>query len=93
LKAAAEVFQVTAQGLRTLGSGTGKFGGAKGAGAAPGGVGAVVMANPAGLIVSSGMNLYGEARGSTKIRARADTAAKEISKVLERRARELGWIN
>ena len=93
LKAAAEVFQVTGQGLRQLGYGTGRFGGAKGIGAAPAGVGAVVIANPAGLIVSSGMNLYGEARGSTKIQARAETAAKEISKVLEKRARELGWIN
>ena len=93
LKAAGEVFQVTGQGLRPLGYGTGHFGGTKGPGAAPSGVGAAVIANPAGLIVSSGMNLYGEARGSSKIQARAQTAAKEISKVLEKRARELGWID
>ncbi len=92
LKAAMEGFQVTEQGLRKLGSGTGQFKGGKGPGAATGGVGYAATGNPAGLIVSSGMRLYGEARGSSKIHARAQTAAKEIAKVLEKRARELGWI-
>ncbi len=92
LKAAMEGFQVTEQGLRKLGSGTGTFAGSKGPGAATGGVGYAATGNPAGLIVSSGMKLYGEARGSSKIQARAQTAAKEIAKVLEKRARELGWI-
>ena len=92
LKAAMEGFQVTEQGLRKLGSGTGRFAGSKGPGAATGGVGYAATGNPAGLIVSSGMKLYGEARGSSKIQARAQTAAKEIAKVLEKRARELGWI-
>src|SRR5688572_284710 len=92
LKAAMEGFQVTEQGLRKLGSGTGQFKGGKGPGAATGGVGYAATGNPAGLIVSSGMRLYGEARGSSKIQARAQTAAKEIAKVLEKRARDLGWI-
>jgi hypothetical protein len=92
LKGAMEGFQVTEQGLRKLGSGTGQFKGDKGPGATTGGVGYAATGNPAGLIVSSGMRLYGEARGSSKIQARAQTAAKEIAKVLEKRARELGWI-
>jgi len=92
LKAAMEGFQVTEHGLRKLGSGTGQFKGGKGPGAATGGVGYAATGNPVGLIVSSGMRLYGEARGSSKIQARAQTAAKEIAKVLEKRARELGWI-
>ena len=92
LKGAMEGFQVTEQGLRKLGSGTGKFTGSKGPGVATGGAGYAATGTPAGLIVSSGMRLYGEARGSSKIQARAQTAAKEIAKVLEKRARELGWI-
>jgi hypothetical protein len=92
LKAAMEGFQVTEQGLRKLGSGTGQFKGSKGPGAGTGAVGYAATGNPAGLIVSSGMKLYGETRGSSKIQARAQTAAKEIAKVLEKRARELGWI-
>lgn len=92
LRAAMEGFQVTDQGLRKLGSGTGRFGGSKRAGTAAGAAGFAVIGTPVGLIVSSGMNLYGEARGTTRIQARAQTAAKEIAKVLEKRARELGWI-
>jgi len=92
LRAAAEVFQVTAEGLRNLGSGTGQFGGSKSPGAATSAATFAATANPAGLIVSTGMKMYGEARGSSKIQARARTAAEEIAKVLEKRARELGWI-
>ena len=92
LKAAMEGFQVTEHGLRKLGSGTGRFKGSKSPGAATGAAGYAATGNPAGLIVSSGMKLYGEARGSSKIQARAQTAAKEIAKVLEKRAREFGWI-
>jgi hypothetical protein len=93
LQAAAESFQVTPQGLRKLGSGTGRFGSSKSPGVAAGAASFAATANPAGLIVSSGMKLYGEVRGSSKIHARAQTAAKEIAKVMGRRARELGWID
>jgi len=92
LHAAVEVLQVTPEGLRKLESGTGRFGGAKKPGAAAGAVGLAAAGHPAGLIVSSGVGLYGELRGSSKIEARANAAAKEIGKVLEERAREHGWI-
>ncbi len=52
--------QVTAQGLRKLGSGTVDAGGSKGPGVALGVTGLIATANPAGLIVSSGMKVYGE---------------------------------
>jgi hypothetical protein len=93
LQAAVEAFQVTAQGLRKLGSGTGRFGGSRAPGATAGAVGYAATGNPAEFIVSSGMRLYGEVRGSSKIQARAKTAAREIARVMERRARELGWIS
>ena len=92
LHAAVEVFQVTPQGLRKLESTTGRFGGSKKPGASSGAAGLVAIGNPAGLIVSSGVGLYGELRGTSKIEARANTAAKEIARILEERARSHGWI-
>jgi hypothetical protein len=92
LNAAAEVFQATEDGLRKLKSIRGQFGGRRGTGTALGAVGFAATANPLGLIVSGGTSLYGEVRGSSRIQARAQTAAREIGRVLETRARELGWI-
>jgi len=92
LTTAVEGFQMTAQGLRKLGSGTVKAGGAKGPGAALGVVGLVATANPAGLIISSGMKVYGEYSGSAKVEGRAKQTAKEIADVLKQRFQEQGWI-
>ena len=93
LHAAVEVFQVTPEGLRKVESSTGRFGGNKRPGTSSGVAGLAALGNPAGLIISSGVGLYGEVRGSSRIAARADTAAKEIAKILEERARNHGWIN
>jgi hypothetical protein len=48
--------------------------------------------NPAGLIVSSGMKVYGEKSGSSKVEGRAKQTGKEIAEVLEKRFKELGWV-
>ncbi len=93
LVSAVEGLQMTAQGLRKLGSGTVGSGSAKGPGAAVGVATFAATANPAGLIVSSGMKLYGEASGSSKVEGRAKQTAKEIADVLEKRFKEQGWIN
>lgn len=93
LQVAAEGYQVTAQGLRKLGSGTVESGGSKGPGAALGAAAFIATANPAGLIVSSGMKVYGEASGKAKIGGRAQQAAKEIADHLKMRFREQGWID
>ena len=93
LKTAVEGFQMTAQGLRRLGFGTLDSGGGKSPGAAVGAVTFAATANPAGLIVSSGMKAYGEMSGSSKVEGRAKQTAKEIADVLEKRFREQGWIN
>jgi len=93
LQVAAEGYQVTAQGLQKLGSGTVDAGGSKGPGAALGAAAFIATANPAGLIVSGGMKVYGEASGKAKIGGRAKQAAKEIADHLKTRFEEQGWID
>ena len=92
LSAAVEGLQVTAQGLRKLGSGTTESGGSKSPGAALGAATFIATANPAGLIVSSGMKVYGEKSGSSKVEGRAKQTAKEIADVLKQRFQQQGWI-
>ncbi|TWU53146.1 hypothetical protein B188_11100 [Candidatus Brocadiaceae bacterium B188] len=93
LQVAAEGFQMTAQGLQKLGYGTVEAGGSKGPGAALGAAAFLATANPAGLIISGGMKVYGEASGKAKIGGRAQQAAQEIANHLKMRFREQGWID
>jgi hypothetical protein len=93
LKVAAEGFQMTAQGLRKLGSGTAESGGSKAPGADLGVLGLIATHNPAGLIISSGVKVYGEESGSSKVEGRAKRIAKEIADVLKKRFQEQGWIS
>jgi hypothetical protein len=92
LKVAVEGFQMTAQGLRKLGSGKSDAGGSKTPGAAVGLVGLLATHNPAGLIVSTGMKVYGEKSGKSKIEGRADQTATEIADILKKRFQEQGWV-
>lgn len=92
LKTAVEGYQMTPQGLRKLGSGTIDAGGGKTPGAALGIVTLAATANPAGLIVSTGMKAYGEVSGSSKLEGRAKATAKEIGDELKKRFQEQGWI-
>ena len=92
LTTAVEGFQMTPQGLRKLGSGTVESGGSKTPGAALGVVGLIASGNPAGLIVSSGMKIYGEESGSAKVEGRAKQTAKEIADQLKIRFQQQGWI-
>jgi hypothetical protein len=93
LTTAVEGYQMTANGLRKLGSGTTGAKGSKGPGAALGAAGWLVTGSPVGLIVGGGMKIYGEASGSAKIEGRAKATAKEIADVLKKRFQEEGWIN
>jgi hypothetical protein len=92
LTTAVEGFQMTAQGLRKLGSGTLESGGNKTPGGALGVVGLIATANPAGLIVSGGMKAYGEYSGSSKIEGRGKETAKEIAAKIKPKFQEQGWI-
>lgn len=94
LTAAAEGLQMTAQGLRKLGSGTVQAGGrGKTPGTAVGAATFAATANPVGLIVTSGMKVYGEVSGRGKIEARAEEIAEAIANVIRERFREQGWID
>lgn len=92
LVTAVEGYQMTAQGLRKLGSGTIDAEGAKSPGASLGVVGWIVTGSPAGLIVSGGMKAYGEASGNSKVEGRAKATAKEIANQLKIRFQQQGWI-
>jgi hypothetical protein len=92
LATAVEGYQMTDRGLRKLGAGTLESGGSKTPGGAVGAATFLATANPAGLIVSTGMKVYGEASGSSKIEGRAKDTAKEIADVLKKRFEQEGWI-
>jgi len=93
LKTAVEGFQMTATGLRKIGSGDVNAGGSKTPGAALGLITLAATDNPAGLIISSGVKVYGEESGSSKVEGRAKATAKEIADQLKIRFQEQGWIN
>jgi hypothetical protein len=92
LKTAVEGYQMTAQGLRKLGSGSVDAGGSKTPGAAVPLAVAIASGNPLGLIISGGMKVYGETSGSSKVEGRAEQTAKEIADVLRTRFQQQGWI-
>lgn len=93
LNAAAEGLQMTAQGLRKLGSGATDAGGSKTPGAAVGAVMLVATKNPVGLIVGTGIKVHGEKTGSSKVEGRATQTAKEIAEALKERFQQQGWVN
>ena len=92
LETAVEGFQMTPQGLRKLASGTIDASGSKSPGAALGVAGVIATGNPIGLIVSSGMKVYGEQSGSSTVEGRATKTADLIAKELNVRFQRQGWI-
>jgi hypothetical protein len=93
VRTAVECHQMTAQGLRRLESGTVDSGGNEAPGAALGVAAFVVTANPVGLIISSGMKVYGETSGNNRVAGRARATAKEIAAVLKQQFQDQGWIH
>ncbi len=93
LKVAVEGFQMTAQGLRKLGSGTTDSEGGKTPGADLGALSLLATHNPAGLIISTGMKIYGQESGRSTVKGRAKQTANEIADVLKKRFQEQGWID
>jgi hypothetical protein len=69
LRAAVEGFQMTAQGLRKLGSGTTDSTGAKTPGGVMGLAALLATHNPAGLIIGTGLKVYGKRAGRARSRA------------------------
>jgi len=93
LKVAVEGFQMTAQGLRKVGGGTTDAKGGKTPGADLGVAALIATHNPVGLIVSTGLKIYGEESGKSTVKGRAEQTAKEIADVLKKRFQEQGWID
>ncbi|HEX5078045.1 MAG TPA: DUF4410 domain-containing protein [Geminicoccaceae bacterium] len=92
LQAAVEGYQMTAQGLRPLGSGEIRSGG----GHMPGMVLPVAVvaatANPIGLVVGGAIKLTGEATGRATIEGAAERTASAIAEQLKEAAQKQGWI-
>jgi hypothetical protein len=93
LRTAVEGFQVTAQGLRKLGSGTLSSESGKTPGGVVGLATLLATHNPAGLIISTGAHVYGEKSGKSTVEGRAKQTAKEIGDVLKKRFQQEGWID
>src|SRR5271169_3253551 len=70
LKVAVEGFQMTTTGLRKIGSGDVGSTGNKTPGMSVGVIAMLATHNPAGLIVTTGMKMYGEESGSNTIEGR-----------------------
>ena len=92
LKVAVEGFQMTATGMRKLGSGDVSSTGNKTPGMSVGLLSTLITHNPAGLILTTGMKAYGEASGSNTIEGRVQQIAKQISDALKARFQEQAWI-
>ena len=93
LKTFIEGFVMTPTGWRELGQGDINATGSKTPGASLGLATLLITHNPIGLIVSSGVKVYGEASGSATIEGRAKATAKEIADQLKIRFQQQGWIN
>lgn len=92
LSTAVEGFQMTPEGLRPLAKGTLVSGGGKAPGAALGAATLLATGNPAGLIISSAIKVYGEASGRSTVAGRAQQTAREIATELKTRFQAQGWI-
>jgi Domain of unknown function (DUF4410) len=93
MKVAVEGFQMTTTGLKKLGSGDVGSTGNKTPGSAVGLAVLIATHNPAGLIISTGMKVYGEKSGKNTIEGRATQIAKEIGDALDKRFQQQGWVN
>ncbi len=92
LKTMVEVYQMTPQGLRKLGSGVADSTGGKTPGGAVGLATLLATGNPVGLIVGGGMKVYQEEDGSSTVQGRAQQTAQEIASRLQTRFQQQGWI-
>jgi Domain of unknown function (DUF4410) len=92
LKVAVEGYQMTAMGLRKLGSGDVTSTGNKTPGMAVGIASWAITHNPAGFILTTGMKSYGELSGSNTIEGRVQKISQQIGAQLKTRFQEQGWI-
>lgn len=92
LRIAVEGFRMTDTGLRKLGSAKVDMGGSKSPGSVAGVAGLIATHNPAGLLISTGMKVYGEESGNNKVEGQARTIIKKMGEVLKKRFQQQGWV-
>jgi hypothetical protein len=92
LKTAVEAYQVTATGLRKLGSGAIDSGGGKSPGLIVPLAVTVATANPIGLVVVGAAKAGSEISGRNKIEASAERTAAQIATEFEAAFKKQGWI-
>ncbi len=92
LKVAVEGYDMTDHGLQEVGSGTLDTSANKTPGAAVPLAVAVASGNPIGLIVSTGVKVYGEESGSSTIHGKVQEIAKAIAEQIRPRFEKQGWI-
>jgi hypothetical protein len=92
LKTAVDVYQMTAQGLRKLGSGSIDSGGGKTPGVLLPIAVTVATANPIGLVVGGAVKATGELSGRDTVEGAAERTAKQIAAELETAFKKQGWI-
>jgi len=92
LKTAVDVYQMTANGLRKLGSGTVDSGGGKTPGVLLPLAVTVATANPIGIVVGGAVKATGELTGRDTIEGAAERTAKQIATELEAAFKKQGWI-
>lgn len=92
LKTAVDVYQMTANGLRKLGSGAIDSGGGKTPGMLLPIAVTVATANPIGLVVGGAVKVAGEASGRDTIEGSAKRTATQIATELKAAFEKQGWI-
>lgn len=92
LQVAVEGFRMTPNGLRELGAGDLDSTGNKTPGMGVGLAASLATHNPASLLLTTGMKVYGEESGSNTVQGRAAAIAKKIGAVLKQRFQQQGWI-
>jgi len=93
LSTAVEGYQMTAQGLRLLGSGDFKSGGGKLPGVVLPAAVLAATANPIGLVVGGAIKATGEVTGAATIEGSAKRTADAIAAQLREAAQRQGWIS
>jgi hypothetical protein len=92
LKTAVDVYQMTPQGLRKLGSGKIDAGGGKTPGVLLPLAVTVATANPIGIIVGGAVKASGEITGRGTIEGSAERTASQIATELQTAFKRQGWI-
>ncbi|HRH72330.1 MAG TPA: DUF4410 domain-containing protein [Zoogloea sp.] len=92
LEVAIEGYEVTARGLKRLGSGQAQAEGDKKPGMLAGLAGLAATGNPVGLIVGGLSKIAGEQTGSASLEGMAKQAADKIADELKPKFKEQGWL-